>query len=75
MTTKIAVSLPDDLVAAAHAAVASGRSPSVSGYVAEALDLRRRHDSLAELLAEMTAEDGRPNAEDLARARRELEVA
>ena len=50
MTTKIAVSLPDEQVEAARAAVAEGRAPSVSAYVSEALARRSAEDELLELL-------------------------
>jgi antitoxin ParD1/3/4 len=50
MTTKIAVSLPDEQVEAARAAVAEGRAPSVSAYVSEALGRRSAEDELLELL-------------------------
>jgi Arc/MetJ-type ribon-helix-helix transcriptional regulator len=52
MTTKIAVSLPDDQVAAARTAVAEGRAPSVSAYVSEALARRSTEDELLQLLDE-----------------------
>jgi Arc/MetJ-type ribon-helix-helix transcriptional regulator len=52
MTTKIAVSLPDDQVEAARAAVAEGRAPSVSAYVSEALARRSAEDELLDLLDE-----------------------
>jgi Arc/MetJ-type ribon-helix-helix transcriptional regulator len=64
MTTKIAVSLPDELVAAAKRAVAGGRAASVSAYVAGALARQVQEDDLSALLAEMHAEHGRPSAED-----------
>lgn len=64
MTTKIAVSLPDDLVDAARAAVRDGRAASVSGFVAEALAAHVRSGSLAALVADIIAEDGPPSAED-----------
>lgn len=66
MTTKIAVSLPDELVAAAKAEVADGRAASVSALVAEALTERVRRASLADLVADMIAEDGEPTAQDYA---------
>ncbi len=66
MTTKIAVSLPDELVAAAKRAVDERRAASVSAYVAAALARQVREDDLAMLLAEMHAEHGRPSAEDYA---------
>ena len=52
MTTKIAVSLPDEQVEAARAAVAEGRAPSVSAYVSEALTRRSAEDELLQLLDE-----------------------
>ena len=62
MTTKIAVSLPDELVAEARRAVAEGRAGSVSAYVAEAMaEMSRRH-SLGELLDAWDAELGAPSA-------------
>ncbi|MGI8576176.1 MAG: toxin-antitoxin system antitoxin subunit [Egibacteraceae bacterium] len=72
MTTKIAVSLPDGLVADARAAVERGDAGSVSAYVAEALSRRRRDDNLAALLAEMIAEHGEPSADDYEWADRAL---
>lgn len=64
MTTKIAVSLPDELVAAARRAVGDGRAPSVSAFVAEALREHGRYGELAELLAEMATEAGAPTQRD-----------
>ncbi len=72
MTTKIAVSLPDDLVQAARQAVAEGRATSVSAFVADAMQQRGRFDGLAELLAEMEADAGPPSQADRAWARRAL---
>ena len=63
MTTKIAVSLPDEQVAAARAAVAEGRAPSVSAYVSEALARRSAEEDLLELLEEDEAV-GEPATED-----------
>ena len=57
---KIAVSLPAPLVEAAQRAVAEGRSPSVSAYVADALEEKSKLDDLASLLDEMLAETGGP---------------
>ena len=72
MTTKIAISLPDELVAAARAAVADGRAASVSAFVADAIEERGRYEDLATLLAEMAAERGAPTAEDRLWAREAL---
>jgi len=66
MTKKIAVSLPDGLVAAARRAVDDGRAASVSAYVAAALARQVREDDVTALLAEMRAEHGTPSAEDYA---------
>ena len=72
MTTKIAVSLPDEQVAAARRAVAEGRAPSVSAYVASALAEKSDYDDLAALLADMAAEGGPPSDDDRIWARRAL---
>jgi Arc/MetJ-type ribon-helix-helix transcriptional regulator len=72
MTTKLAISLPDDMVAAARQAVSDGRASSVSAYIAEALADHVRHDELTDLLAEMAAETGAPDANDRRWARSAL---
>lgn len=69
MTTKIAVSLPDELVEQAREAVAAGAAPSVSAYVATALRQQGRYADLTKLLEEMAAEQGAPSAADRAWAR------
>jgi Arc/MetJ-type ribon-helix-helix transcriptional regulator len=63
MTTKIAVSLPDELVELARASVARGEFASVSAYVANAI--RRAHSgfTLRDVLDEIEAEVGPPSAE------------
>ena len=60
MTSKIAVSLPDELVAEARAAVADGRASSVSAYVAAAMREKAKLDDLRSLLDEVLAETGGP---------------
>ena len=74
MTVKIAVSLPDRLVEEARAAVVAGRAASVSAYVAEALAEKSRRRTLSEVLDEMDAELGAPDAAATARAARALEA-
>lgn len=74
MTVKIAVSLPDHLVEEARAAVAGGRAASVSAYVAEALAEKSRRRTLSEVLDEMDAELGAPDAAAVARAARVLDA-
>jgi antitoxin ParD1/3/4 len=63
MTTKITVSLPDDVVAHARRAVAEGRAPSVSAYVAEALSRMRRDSSADDFVAFLVEQHGEPSAE------------
>ena len=68
MTAKIAVSLPDHLVAEARAAVAEGRAGSVSAYVAESMAVKSRRRTLAEVLDELDVELGPPGDDDVSRA-------
>jgi len=63
-TRKIAVSLPSELVEHAQRAVAEGRAPSVSAYVARALEEQAKLDDLGSLLAEMLTETGGPLTAD-----------
>jgi Arc/MetJ-type ribon-helix-helix transcriptional regulator len=58
--SKIAVSLPEEVVARARRAVARGRAESMSAYVAAALAEKAKLDDLADLLQEMLAESGGP---------------
>ena len=58
--TKIAVSLPAGPVEQAQRAASEGRSPSVSAYVARAMEEQAGLDDLASLLDEMLAETGGP---------------
>lgn len=60
MTAKIAVSLPDELVAFARAAVRDGAAASVSALVADALGERMRRQRLEDMLDEMLEETGGP---------------
>ena len=59
-TDKIAVSLPKGVADRARRAVREGRAPSVSAYVASALEEKAKLDELAVLLDEMLAESGGP---------------
>lgn len=74
MTTKIAISLPDEQVRAAKQAVADGRAASVSALVSEALAEKLQTESLAALVADIIAEDGPPSAEDYEWARHALRL-
>lgn len=75
MTTKIAVSLPDEQVERARRAVAEGRAASVSAYISEALAQMPQEGSLEALLDELDRELGPPTAEDYAWADRMLGLA
>jgi Arc/MetJ-type ribon-helix-helix transcriptional regulator len=59
-TEKIAVSLPRELVRRARGAVQRGRAPSLSAYMAGAIEQRARLDELQDLLDEMLIESGGP---------------
>jgi Arc/MetJ-type ribon-helix-helix transcriptional regulator len=58
MSARITVSLPDDLVALAQAAVRDGRATSVSAYVASALREKVARESVADVLADWRSEAG-----------------
>jgi len=69
MRTRVTVTVEETAVRAAEAAVAAGRAPSVSAWVAEAMADRARRDSLADVLAEIRAELGPATDEETAWAR------
>ncbi|GAB3038769.1 hypothetical protein GCM10011376_34100 [Nocardioides flavus (ex Wang et al. 2016)] len=75
MSARITVSLPDDLVASAAAAVAAGRASSVSAYVASAMREKAERESVAEVLAEWRSEAGPLTAADEAWVRDALAAA
>jgi antitoxin ParD1/3/4 len=60
---KIAVSLPEEQIAAARRAVAEGRAASVSAYVSQALAAREREETLSGVVADLITELGRPSSE------------
>lgn len=59
-SVKIAVSLPERLVARARRKVKAGAADSVSAYVAGALEQRAEREDLEALLDEMLRETGGP---------------
>lgn len=61
---KIAVSLPQEQVAAAKRAVAEGRVASVSAYVSQALEKYDARTELMRLLDERDEKYGPPTPED-----------
>lgn len=72
---KIAITLPEEQVAAARRAVAEGRAASVSAYISQALARRGAEEEMAEIIAEIYAETGgQPTEHERARARHELGI-
>jgi Arc/MetJ-type ribon-helix-helix transcriptional regulator len=71
---KIAITLPEEQVAAARQAVAEGRAASVSAFISQALARRDADEEMAEVIAEIYAEGGQPTEEDRRWARRVLGV-
>jgi Arc/MetJ-type ribon-helix-helix transcriptional regulator len=69
---KIAITLPEEQVAAARQAVAEGRAASVSAFISHALARRDADEDLAETITEIYAETGQPTEEDRLWARRVL---
>jgi hypothetical protein len=57
---KIAVSLPVRAAETARRAVRQGKAPSVSAYIASAIEEKSKKETLADLLDEMLAETGGP---------------
>jgi Arc/MetJ-type ribon-helix-helix transcriptional regulator len=58
--SKIAVSIPERLVERARAAVARGRSSSVSAFVTAALEHKTLLDELEQMLEQMLEQTGGP---------------
>jgi Arc/MetJ-type ribon-helix-helix transcriptional regulator len=75
MTTKIAISLPDELVVSARRAVDEGRAASVSAYIAAAIEAFEVQEDLSGLLSDMAAAGGTPAAADRRWAREALGLA
>lgn len=63
------MTVDSEAVEAAEAAVAAGRAPSVSAWVAAAMTERARRERLADVLAEIRAELGPATDEETAWAR------
>lgn len=59
-TEKIAISLPRAVAERARRAVRQGRAPSVSAYIAAAIEEKAKLEALGGLLDEMLAETGGP---------------
>ncbi|MEA2370040.1 MAG: hypothetical protein QOH12_434 [Solirubrobacteraceae bacterium] len=69
MRTRVTVTVDQATVRSAEAAVAEGRAPSVSAWVAAAMAERARRESLGDVLAEIRAELGPATDEETAWAR------
>lgn len=69
MRTRVTVTVDEDAVRAAEDAVAAGRAPSVSAWVASAMSERAHRENLAVVLAEIRAELGPATDEETAWAR------
>ena len=59
-TAKIAVSIPREILSGARRAVRRGRAPTISAYVAAALEQKTKLDDLEDLLDEMLEATGGP---------------
>ena len=70
--SKVALSMPAELLRQAKKEVSSGRAKSLSAFVAEALDEKLRRDELASILDAMDAEYGKPSKKATAWAKRVL---
>ena len=75
MKRKIAVSVPEELVAHVEEEVRAGRAASVSAYVSEALAEKAKGDELLVLLDRMDEELGKPSQEAEEWARRVLRLS
>lgn len=69
MRSRITVTVDTAVVSAAEQAVADGRAPSVSAWVAAAMADRARQESLADVLADIRSELGPATDEETAWAR------
>lgn len=69
---KLAITLPHDLAQEVRDEVRMGHAPSVSAYIAAAVEEKRERDRLQEVLAQMDAEYGPVTSEELAWADRVL---
>lgn len=75
MKRKIAVSVPEELVAHMEREVKAGRAASVSAYVSEAVGRMAGDDELIRVLDQMDEEYGPPSEEVMAWAKHALGVS
>jgi Arc/MetJ-type ribon-helix-helix transcriptional regulator len=69
---RVTVTLPAEMVAEAREAVQNGSAPSLSAYVAEAVQARQNRDRSLATLADLYG--GPPPADELDAARRSLRL-
>ncbi|MDA8267256.1 MAG: hypothetical protein M0013_02640 [Actinomycetota bacterium] len=69
MRTRVTVTVDESVARAAEEAVAAGRAPSVSAWVASAMAERAQRQALVDVLAEIRAELGPATDEETAWAR------
>ncbi len=69
MRTRVTVTVEESAVHAAEAAVAAGRAPSVSAWVASAMSERAHREKLANVLSDIRADLGPATEEETAWAR------
>ena len=70
--SKVALTIPIDVLRLAQKEVQSGRAKSLSAFVSEAVDEKVRRDELSAILDAMDAEHGKPNKAARAWAKRVL---
>jgi Arc/MetJ-type ribon-helix-helix transcriptional regulator len=58
MTVKLTISLPDEVAEEVRAAVRNGQAPSVSAYIANAIEWVRDRPTVGQVLDEMEEEFG-----------------
>ena len=71
-TVKVTVTIPEDVLAEAEAAVQAGAARSLSAYVTQALSVQPKRESLSAIIADLRAEIGPPTEEERAWARHAL---
>ncbi len=70
--SKVALSMPAEVLRLAKKEVAAGHAKSLSSFVAEAVDEKLRRDELSAILDAMDVEHGKPTKADTAWAKRVL---
>jgi Arc/MetJ-type ribon-helix-helix transcriptional regulator len=63
MTKKIAISLPDQSLRKAQAAVRAGKAPNLSNYIVELIEDAAAHEKFEDMIAAWIEESGASQAE------------